>query len=234
MTDDADQQTEQVNSRAVQLAILESAKISDFMQEHQSTTFVETGRLHVAVALLSIALEHREAILLLARHSAWTSASALLRSEYEALIRGIHAHVCLTDEQLERIVRHGASPTLETVTAQLKELNPEDDPFSACKRELWGLLSDYSHGGARQLSKWIGPENIEPTHSDDEILHLLWMINLFGLLASLQICEISGKNTAEYVALAGQHLDAERERQQRRSDNLGLGHSGAFTPPSVD
>lgn len=191
--------------------------VSDFIQEHQPTSFVETGRKHLAVALFSIALSHREAVLLLANFGAWASAFALQRSIWEAYMRGYHVQHCLSDEQHGRMQLHKASPTMETVAKELEGLGPEYAPFGAMKRLIWEPLSDYSHGGVRQVSRWLRGGTIEPNYSDDEVIECLWFANMFGLYASVQICLISRGDPAPYNSLALQLIELAHHRQSMRT-----------------
>ena len=172
-------------SGGVSKALNQSTSLSNFIQEHQPTSGIESsGRVHVAVALFSIALHHREAALLLATVDAWPSVHALQRSIWEAFVRGYHAVYCLSEEQHNRMVQHRASPTMETVVKELRELGGHHRAFSESKSLLWESMSDYTHGGARQIARWLRTDTIEPQFTDEEKIDCLWLGDLHGLYAS--------------------------------------------------
>lgn len=204
---------EHQHSPVVQTALDLSRQVTDLIQQNYPTSFVLEGRHHVAAALFSIALSHREAALALAHLGAWTSVSALGRSIYEAYTRGYHAQYCLTDEQYERMVSNKASPKLETIISDVKNLGADHEAFANTKRLVWGSLSDYSHGGVLQLERWISSGSIEPNYSDEEVIDMLWFADMQGLQSRIQVARLAKADDSAFRQAAGNLIATAKARQ---------------------
>lgn len=166
----------------VAAAIDEAVELSDWIAQAHPHEIVQTRVSMVAGPLYGICLEHREAMLLLFRYGCRTSAYALFRSVYEALMRATWAELCLDEQGLQRLVETKAFPKLETMIKKIDQVKG-DTVYATLKRQLYEAMSDYSHGGVLQLERWATLEKISAMHPDSEVLQILRLINLFGLLA---------------------------------------------------
>lgn len=129
----------------------------------------------------ALAIDHREAILLLITAGARSSAYALLRSVYEACFRGLWTRYVASQPQLE-LLKRGQMPTFESVVKGLcKVPNPlSKRVFGGSKRLAWEAFCDYSHGGPRQLKRLVSAEGIGPAHPDHELPGFLNLIDFLG------------------------------------------------------
>lgn len=69
-------------------AFREAHRLTAWLDEHHPGCFQFDVKNDLAVGWLALALEHRAAVILLAESGAHASAAALLRSEWEAFMRG--------------------------------------------------------------------------------------------------------------------------------------------------
>lgn len=165
--------------------IEQSAELSDFLHEMLGEKAELTTRGRLAMAYLSISLDHREAILLLVSCGAHTSATALHRPLLEALISGAWIESCATDLEVGGIATFTRpQPKVVTMATQLRKTH-ELGRWFAVLYEHYGIVGDYTHGHVRQLSRWLGRDDIGPRYSDGQMIELLQHANLVGLLTAI-------------------------------------------------
>jgi hypothetical protein len=186
-------------SPSVNAAVQDAHRLTDWIVGYHPNRFVETGHLRVALACYSIALDHREAILLLLKAGARTSAYALARSVYEAFMRGLWCETVMTANQYEIVIERQSFPKFETMVAALKRHHENTEVFAQGKRHVWDAFSDYSHGGYRQVVRWLGGPGIEPCHPDDETIEILRVVNIYGFLSSMHSAGIAGLDITPYA-----------------------------------
>jgi hypothetical protein len=180
-------------SSEVKLAIGCAVDLSGKIQLAYPPNCRNTLRDELTVRYMSIAQDHREAIILLVRHGARSAAFALARSVYESCMRGMWAQFAATDGQLETLASKGIAPGFDAAVRQLARI--QDDPhYASIKQKGWGPLSDYAHSGSLQLSRWTSDSGIEPVHSDAEIVDLLYQSDFWALLAAIGVLQAAGKS----------------------------------------
>jgi hypothetical protein len=194
-------------SKRVSDALDEAVDISDWIEEHHPGKIVLTRAARIAGPCFSIVLTHRAAIMLLLRYDCATSAFALLRSVYESLCRGLWAEKFLnTPERAKHFKAVKGDLKIESMVKALDK-GTSEKVYTTQKQALYTGLSDYAHGGLKQIMRWISEEEIAPQHTDEEVLEVLWMTNFFALDALAGIARLSELDTtaidakrAEYVA----------------------------------
>jgi len=166
-------------------AIERSTELSDFLHRALGEKADLTARGRLAMAYLSIALDHREAILLLVSCGAYTSATALHRPLLEAVMSGAWVESSATDTDVEGIATFKRpQPKAVTMIKGLRKTHELGKWFEVLY-EHYGIVGDYTHGNVRQLSRWLGRDAIEPQFSDGQIIELLRHTNIVGLLAAI-------------------------------------------------
>ena len=205
-------------SASARSALLASVELSRWIDgEHPKTRGNSDNA--ISAAFYAIALDHREAILLLLRHGARSAAFALVRSVYEAWIKAVWAHTSATPSELQRIssAEAGAMPKLETMIRRLDSLPDSKQIFSAIKRIEWGPMSDYAHGDQRQVSRWIDETGIGSTHSDDETEDVLRILDVYAVLCCSGLLTLAGRPNLhvleKFEELANRFAEADRTRQ---------------------
>jgi hypothetical protein len=136
----------------LQTAVLQAVALSDAIYAIYPATTGPSSRENLGAVYCSIALDHREAIILLVRHGAFSSASALARAVYEACIRGLWARFAATEEQLKRVIGQGILPKFETVAKELAA-REEMGLLARVRNEVWGLYRNtHTQASARSTS----------------------------------------------------------------------------------
>lgn len=82
-------------------------------------------RQRVAISLLQLSVDHHVSLRLLIDAEMLPSARALYRPQIEAYLRGLWAHLCASEAQLERFLQSGALPRLDDMLAALEALDHE-------------------------------------------------------------------------------------------------------------
>ena len=201
---------DQQHSPSLVAALSTSIEVSEWIAEHHPKEVLHARRTLIAAPLYGICMEHREAILLLVDHNCRTSAFALWRPVYEALHRGLWAEYCLTESDIERLVKTQHLPKFDTMIKRLDALEPGsgNSSYSASKLKVWKSMSDFAHGGFAPLARWAGPDGLGARHPDLEVMQLLWRVDLFGLLACMAVNRLAGRETKEHEARIEVHLGA--------------------------
>ncbi|MDP9907943.1 hypothetical protein J2W27_000036 [Variovorax boronicumulans] len=184
----------------VAAALGASQRLSDWIQALHPAKLEASGGQRIAAICFSIALDHREAILLLLQHSARSAAFALLRSVYEAWVRGCWAQTCATTIEIERIEAGGFLPKLETMVRRLDEQPETMGAFSRVKRSGWEPMSDYAHGEQRQISRWVDATGIGAAHPDDEVAELLRALDVYAILCMAGLLALANLSTEPCLA----------------------------------
>jgi hypothetical protein len=130
---------------------------------HLSPRSLEANaRVLVAEPTCCIAIEHGMSILVLTRMDNLTSAIALLRVQFEAVVRAIWLWHVATDEWLATFVKFRSGAKLKEPQNQpaigdmLKAIASSAPPevgrmLSGLKRGAWGPLNSYVHGGVHPV-----------------------------------------------------------------------------------
>jgi len=183
-------------------ALERSVRISDKLFENHPGLCDANSRADHATRLFGLALDHREAIILLVNVGARSSAYALVRSVYEACFRGLWVRYVATDQQLTTM-QQGISPKFESIVKQLSRIPgaAASEVFGKSKALAWDAFCDYSHGGARQLQRWQSGNDIGPSHPDHEIPGLLLLLDHLALAASIGVHDANGTGSTPGDAL---------------------------------
>lgn len=182
-------------SEAVSDAIDEAADLSEWIGAHHPGKISLTRAAHIAGPSFSIVLVHREAVMLLMRYDCRTSAFALLRSVFESMCRGLWAEKYLnTPAGANLFKEHKGSMSMDQIVKALDHGTGKKE-HTELKRALWGALSDYAHGGLKQVMRWISDDEIAPKHTDIEVIEVLRWANLFGLVALAGLARLNEMDT---------------------------------------
>lgn len=181
-----------------------------------------------ATRWLMLALDHREAFLCLVGLNRRSSAYALMRPIYEAWSRGMWASAIATHERLQGIAQRGAIPKMETIAKELNQhlngkLSADDQrlrgAFAKGKDAVWDRLSDFAHGGTLHLSRWAEPDGtVAPAHSDDEVLWMLRLVDLWAVVTCSILLRTAGLQTSPALLTILSEVAAEHD-----SDRIAAG-----------
>lgn len=153
--------------------------------------------------LLHLSLGHFGAILLLMRSNLTASAAALLRSQYETLMRGIYFHECASENEVEAFV-NGKEPNklykiVESIENKFSiEKNPLTNMYGVLKKEM----NSFTHGGLEQVRKRYTGEELICSFSEDEKINLITSSHLLAIFASTFAAGVAGRDdlAEEFIA----------------------------------
>ncbi|KVE40066.1 DUF6988 family protein [Burkholderia sp. BDU5] len=139
---------------------------------------VESGiQQQLAAFFYSLALDHTQAIVELIKIDLSASAFALLRSAYEAYVRGRWIQFCAKADWLGSFATGEKDKDFPKVREMIAELENEPEfevsQFSGLHSKHWRAMCDYAHGGRLQISRRLTEAGVEPNFSIDEKFHLI-------------------------------------------------------------
>jgi hypothetical protein len=133
------------------------------MDEHFSgVPLAADHRTDLTSVLCSLVFEHAHSILVLIVDSNASSALALVRVQFEALVRAFWIHFAATDAQIAKCVAPIAIDTTKepdlfpTITEMLAKLDGKSPPtvvaaLCAYKAAAWNAMNSYTHGNLRPM-----------------------------------------------------------------------------------
>ena len=150
-----------------------------------------TKRVRAAGSCLAAAQEHHHAIVRLIDAHLYASAFALLRSAFEAYVRGEWLALCATDEFVERFLNGKEPPKIKVLLSAL-EVTPsfEEHVLSNIKALSWNAMCAHAHTGGLHVQRWNTIEGIEPNFSREEVLEVMRFAEVIATLATVGIVRL--------------------------------------------
>ena len=151
-------------------------------------------RHRISGALLHLSLEHFSSILLLVRHKLHHgSAYALVRPQFETLIRGMWVYSCATEQQVEEFCSGSEPPKIKQMINAIESLpGIENDALTKIHKRTWNAMNSYTHGGTEQVLLRLTETEITSNFSPKDITNLLRSAAAIALSASCQAAVQSG------------------------------------------
>ena len=151
-----------------------------------------SDRMRLAAGCLDMALEHQKSIVLLIANSLFGSAAALVRSEFEAYVRGVWLLYCASDTEIEKFKKD----KLEKNLGQLIEDIEKHEAFnvgtlSHVKETSWKAMNSFTHTGLYQIIRRNTANEIMPNYTDEELIDALNTANSFGILTAIAISDMA-------------------------------------------
>lgn len=143
--------------------------------------------------LLDLCLEHHVGIVHLVSGRMTGSAFALIRAQFETLVRALWLHLCATPEELQAFANSDHLPLKVGPMVAVIESHPsfEDKVLSGIKLNAWKAMNGYIHGGMHQVARRIKSGSIEPNYEPEEVIEVLKASGFFALMALQQIGRIA-------------------------------------------
>lgn len=138
-------------------------------------------RNHLFVGYYKTALSHFYAIEILTKNKVYNSSFSLMRSLFESLVRGVYLRDCLAVDKIDKLYDGDDNkifPNMTTMVTKIDELH-DLDYFTSRKNAAWGMMNDYTHTGANQISRNFNDDTgeIAPNFSDEEVSASLTICN---------------------------------------------------------
>ena len=164
----------------------QALELSDWFEAnlHEGAQLTPGRKPMVALALTALALEHRAGLLLLVANGAIATAMAVTRPVLKAYVRALWAHELATEGQLAEFLKGRGDPSTEATMQKLwKRIRPHDAWLETLRRH-YSTLSDYSHGGARQISRWLHRGAVESRYSDVQMIEVVRFADMVCLMSA--------------------------------------------------
>lgn len=151
-------------------------------------------RFRMAAGCLDMAHEHHKAIMLLLAHSLPGAALSMIRSQFEAYIRGVWLHQCATDEEVSTFTKG----TLKHTFGELIKLVEQKDSFSCgvlseTKLRSYKVMCSFTHTGFEQVARRNKTNSIEPDYAEEELIDALNFSNMFTIMATIEIAHMCNR-----------------------------------------
>ena len=151
-----------------------------------------SSRTRAAGSCFAIAQDHHHSIVLLIDHKLYASGFSLMRSEFEAYVRGQWLAHCATDGQVQKYIAGWEPPKMNELLAAVEQTAGfSERVLSRVKSHGWETMCGYTHTGGLHIQRWNTPDAIESNYSSEEILEVLAFAEGFGALAVLGFAELA-------------------------------------------
>ena len=181
----------------MQTALAESADISNWIDSSVHNLAVPSGdREAMAAALFDLVHEHHKSIQLLLKSNLPGSAFSLVRPTLEAYVRGVWLLRCASDKEVEnfkndKIIGKDFGDLIKEIEARP---GYDVDVLSKVKKDAWGAMCSYAHGGFLQVVRRMTPGQITPNYSEDEMFEVIKSSSAIALLAASEIFSMASRN----------------------------------------
>jgi hypothetical protein len=164
------------------------ARLRQLFHRHE---YPQDTRTFLLRAYVDIALEHHDAIWLLAKCRLNGSAFAMVRLVYDAMFRAFWINKVASEQQIEQATRDELGFPLEKILVEIKrdyfnDRPPEEaqlfDSFLQLIKEAWGPMCSYTHSGALQLARRFTGDELKPDYSEGAIAEALNLVTVALLL----------------------------------------------------
>ena len=159
--------------------------------------FDSTNGRRIAAALFLISLEQQLGILVLMDAGIYAPAKALVRSQLDALLRGIWFLYKASDEQIRTYwekpyVKEVPPTSYDKLWADLETVEHYGPATVATLKKLINTLHDFTHGGKHSVSAYVTRDEIRANFFPADIVLWLRHSGVIGLLAASEIAGLSG------------------------------------------
>lgn len=164
-----------------------------YQVELDGVDFKPNARNRIAMGLLHLSLEHHQSIINLAKCNLLGSSFALLRCQFEALLRGLWYLRCASDSNIDKFV---ANKNLDLVVKSLiedveKTKGYQNGALKRYKNGKWKAMNDYTHGGFFQVASRTAGDEISGRNLSEHLPWVLTESSNLSLLAILDLCQIT-------------------------------------------
>ena len=172
--------------------------IQNLIEISDHPLYDDSSRITATADFCILALEHAESVRNLAEKELYASCIALMRVQFETLVRGIWALYCASDEQIQKITaglnaiaqqQPEKIPMAHDMLLALCEKPQAAVPFNALsefKEYSWKPLNSFVHAGIHPLARQRGGYPIQ------FIEQLIKISNGLVVITFMQMCVLTG------------------------------------------
>jgi hypothetical protein len=162
------------------------------------------NRTRIAGAFFDIVHEHSRAILILLESGLCGSAMSLVRSIFEAYVRGVWFMKCASPAHIEKFLEDRLKfASFEAILKQVENVDhAARGALQKFKEDAWPALNSYTHGGFRPIGRRFSGSEIKANYSQENIQDIERWANLFAVISLSQTAELAAN--ANLKKLAGE------------------------------
>jgi hypothetical protein len=151
-------------------------------------------RTRAAGGCFAIAQDHHHGINILLGAGRLASALALVRSIYEAYVRGAWLDACASEQHVEQFLAGGEPPALRNMLSELEQTERfQGGVLSAFKSLYWDQLCDFTHAGGLHVQRWNSDAGIEPNYDPEDIRQAIVFAQYLSGLSAIATVRLAGR-----------------------------------------
>jgi len=185
-------------------ALDNASRFMDKIDSRMNGIVVEgTFRSRLFNGFLHLSLEHFGSIILLVRNGMVGSAAALIRPQYEALIRGLYFQDCASDSKVESFINGKDPISLYKMVESLENsFAVENNPLSSIYEGLKNRMHSFTHGGFEQIERRFTNEELVNSFPEEEIIKMIQLSKILAIYSATLASSAAGKDDLanEFVA----------------------------------
>lgn len=162
----------------------------------------------IVYALRHLSLSHYSSFVLLMRSKKNASAAALLRPQYEALIRSLYLDECATDKEIEYFSNRKEPKKLYEMV-KLLDAEWESKTMSNSYRKLKNVMNSYTHGGIEQLEQRFTADELIENFSDAKRIQLLTLSKNYANITAYYAAVGLGREDLGNIFINDKHIKNE-------------------------
>ena len=179
----------------------------NFIDEHMNGIKLSGDiRSRVFYSLLHLSLEHFGSIVILVKNKMHGSAYALMRPQYESVIRALYFQDCASKEEIERFTE-GKDP--KNLFKMLEVL--DKDLESSSVLNFYHLLKNemhaFTHGGLEQLSRRYSEHELISNFSEEECKKLITLSQVLAGISATCATAVAGRPDISDMILEEMNID---------------------------
>lgn len=141
-------------------------------------------------ACFDMVIEHHISILTLCKEELYGSAIALLRVEFEALVRGLWLRHVATQTEITNFKSDKINPEFHELIKAVKEhAGINEGLFSCIKEKQWNIFNSFTHMGKDAVSRRV--EEIATGYDSGKETDVIKALRFSGLIAVLTAVELA-------------------------------------------
>lgn len=154
-------------------------------------------RRRIASALFLISIEHEVGILVLMDVQMIAPAKALIRSQFDAFVRGVWFLEKATEDQIrefgeKEFVKNVPPNCYERLVDEIETVERfSGGTFSRLKDTIY-MLHDFTHGGKLAVSAYVTRNEISANFLPEDVVSCLRSSGVLGLMAANELAGMSG------------------------------------------
>lgn len=152
------------------------------------------GRNRLVSSMLFVALNHADAIQVLAQQRNFASAYALIRPLFETTFRAIWLFRCATEDQVEKLKATDDWKSAWELVLEIEEHKGQAPILSRMWSDMRLLMHSFTHGGFQNAYRQLGENNVvSPNLPDEEVFQLMQKVGLFSWVILGELIDLSEK-----------------------------------------